>query len=69
MYGSDLLVAPIVEAHTTSRQVYLPHGANWTNACTGEAFKGGQWLEVLAPIDTLPVFLRDQKQGYLIGKV
>ncbi|MGE7611562.1 glycoside hydrolase family 31 protein [Paenibacillus sp. NPDC101420] len=69
MYGSDLLVAPIVKAHATSRQVYLPHGAVWTDARTGETFNGGQWLEVLASIETLPLFLRDQKQSYLIGKV
>lgn len=69
MYGSDLLVAPIVKAHATSRQVYLPHGAIWTDARTGEAFNGGQWLEASASIDTLPLFLRNQKQSYLIGKV
>lgn len=69
MYGSDILVAPMVEAHAVSRKVYLPTGATWTHAGTGEVYEGGQWVEVKAEIDTLPVFLRDGKQNYLIGKI
>ncbi|MBY9080302.1 glycoside hydrolase family 31 protein [Paenibacillus sp. HN-1] len=69
MYGSDILVAPIVEAHATSRKVYLPQGPTWTDAHTGEEYQGGQWLEVTAQIDTLPLFLRDRRQSYLIGEV
>lgn len=69
MYGPDILVAPIVEEHTMSRKVYLPGGSTWTHAGTGEVFEGGQWADVKAEIDTLPVFLRDGKQDYLIGKI
>ncbi len=68
MYGPDLLVAPIVEAQATSRLVYLPHGAVWINARTGETSEGGQWLDISAPIDTIPVFLRNQIQEYLINR-
>ena len=69
MYGSDILVAPIVEEHAVSRKVYLPKGSTWTHAGTGEVYEGGQWVEVKAEIDTLPIFLQDGKQSYLIGKI
>lgn len=35
MFGPDLLVAPIFEAGTTYRSVYLPANASWTDAETG----------------------------------
>ncbi len=69
MYGSDILVAPVCYEHQTSRKVYLPHGAKWTNAHTGEIYDGGGYYDIDAPIDTLPVFLRDGRQEYLIGKI
>ena len=69
MYGSDILVAPIVEAHACSRKVYLPENCSRTLARTGEVFEGGQWLDVEADIDTLPVFLRDGRQDYLIRQI
>ena len=69
MYGSDILVAPIVEEHAVFRKVYLPKGSTWTHAGTGEVYEGGQWVEVKAEIDTFPIFLQDGKQSYLIGKI
>lgn len=69
MYGSDILVAPICYEKMTSRSVYLPKGASWTNAHTGKNYEGGQAYEIEAPIDTLPIFLRDGKQEYLVGKI
>ncbi|GEM04203.1 glycosyl hydrolase [Halolactibacillus miurensis] len=69
MYGPDILVAPIVEAYATERHVFLPKGAVWTDAQTGQVFEGGQWQKVIASIDTIPIFLRDGKQPYLIGKI
>lgn len=69
MYGSDILVAPVVEEHAVSRTVYLPAGNSWTHAGTGEVYEGGQWIDVKAEIDTLPIFLRDGRQSYLIGRI
>lgn len=69
MYGSDILVAPMVEAHAVSRKVYLPENSSWTCARTGEVFQGGQWVDAKADIDTLPVFLRDGRQNYLIRQI
>ena len=69
MFGGDILVAPVCYEHMRSRSVYLPAGASWTNARTGEVYEGGKAYEVDAPMDTLPIFLRDGKQEYLIGKI
>ena len=69
LYGPDLLVAPILYEGAVSREVYLPEGSNWTDARTGDIFEGGQTIHVEAPISTIPVFLRDGKQEYLIGKI
>jgi len=68
MYGGDILVAPIVEAHKTSREVYLPAGI-WVNAHDGNEYLGKKSYVVDAPLDRLPVFLRNGKQAYLIGKI
>lgn len=69
MYGADILVAPVCHKHENSRKVYLPAGALWTDARTGEKYEGGSWYTVGAELATLPIFLRDGRQEYLIGKL
>ncbi len=59
LFGRDLLVAPVMEAGVSKRSVYLPAGARWTNAWTGETLTGGQTLTVDAPLEVIPLFLRD----------
>ena len=58
MFGPAFLVAPVTEQGAVTRQVYLPAGADWFNYWTNERFRGGQSIEVRAPIDTLPLFVR-----------
>lgn len=58
MFGPAFLVAPVTEQGATSRQVYLPEGADWYNFWTNERVKGGQTITVQAPIETLPLFVR-----------
>jgi alpha-D-xyloside xylohydrolase len=65
LFGPDLLVAPIVEYQARSREVYLPAGAVWTNAWTGESVPGGTRLVVDAPIEHIPVFVRAGNPGLL----
>ncbi len=67
LFGPDILVAPVCWEGARKRRVYLPAGAVWVDASYGETYEGGQFVEVDAPLDTLPVFLRDGKQGYLVG--
>jgi len=58
MFGPAFLVAPVTEQGATSRAVYLPAGADWYNYWTNERLRGGQTIQVNAPIDTLPLFVR-----------
>lgn len=62
MFGPDILVAPIMKEDVTERSVYLPSGLNWTDAKTGKVYDGGQWVVVDAPIDTIPLFVREGKE-------
>lgn len=62
MFGPDLLVAPIMEAGVTEREIYLPEGAQWTDAYTRQVYQGGQKVTVPAPIDIIPVMIRDGKE-------
>ena len=58
MFGPALLVAPVTEQGSTSREVYLPAGTDWYNFWTNERVHGGQRVRVSAAIDTIPVFVR-----------
>lgn len=69
LYGPDILVAPILYEDTLSREVYLPKGSAWTDLHTGNVFEGGQTITANAPIDKIPVYLRDGKMEHLIGKL
>ena len=62
MFGPDILVAPVMEENTSERKVYLPEGAIWTDANTKKAYSGGQNVTVPAPLDIIPVFIRDNKK-------
>lgn len=69
MFGADILVAPVCHKHKMERKVYLPEGALWVNASDGKEYKGGVWYEISAPIGIIPVFLREDRQDYLINKI
>jgi alpha-D-xyloside xylohydrolase len=58
MFGPAFLVAPVTEQGATTKQVYLPAGADWYNYWTHERLHGGQTVTVNAPIDKLPLFVR-----------
>ena len=59
LYGADILVAPILYAEQRERRVYLPEGVNWTEVWTGKEYEGGQTITVDAPIDQIPLFVKD----------
>lgn len=69
MYGGDILVAPVCWEHAFSREVYLPAGSEWIHAGTGQVFAGGTSYTVEAAIDTIPIFLRNGRQDYLVHVV
>ena len=59
LLGPDLLVAPVTEAGARAREVHLPLGADWTDAWTGDRYRGGRRVVAAAPLDRIPLFLRD----------
>lgn len=68
MFGPDLLVAPVLHQGAVSRQVYLPAGTIWTDAWTDKRFDGGQWITADAPLDRIPVYLRENAKLPMRGK-
>jgi alpha-glucosidase len=56
MLGDRFLVAPVLEAHATSRSVRLPAG-RWRGP-DGKVVTGARTVQVAAPLDVLPIFER-----------
>lgn len=63
-FGPDLLVAPVLSA-VTQRSVYLPAGS-WIDYWTGRCFEGRQTIAVDAPLDRIPLFVRE---GAILPKI
>ncbi len=59
MFGPELLIAPILHQGESLRKVYLPAGAEWTDAKTGQTFSGGCYVDCQAPLGVVPVFCRE----------
>ena len=58
MLGSDILVCPILYDNMRERDVYLPAG-RWRNINDNKVYEGGRTLTCSAPIDAIPVFVRE----------
>jgi alpha-D-xyloside xylohydrolase len=58
MFGAEILVAPILSEGGREREVYLPAGAEWIDAWNKTVHPGGQRINVPAPLETIPVFLK-----------
>lgn len=58
LFGPDVLVAPIVTEGARERRVYLPEGAEWLDAWTGEPVQQTGWTTAAAPLERIPVYLR-----------
>lgn len=57
MFGSEMLVAPVMIAQQQYKVVHFPAG-NWYSLWTGEKVAGGRRLTVDAPYTEMPVYLR-----------
>jgi len=57
LFGSSILVAPLMHEHATSRDVYLPPG-NWIDYQTGKAWDGG-WQHIEAGPLPVVMLVRD----------
>ncbi|WP_034763145.1 glycoside hydrolase family 31 protein [Rossellomorea vietnamensis] len=60
MFGDSMMLAPVVEQGKTNRDVYLPEGETWVNFWTQEEYKGGQTINVDAPLAHLPIFVKKE---------
>ena len=58
MFGPSLWVAPVLDEGATERRTYLPRG-DWFDWWTGERLAGGRWIETEAPLDRIPLWVRD----------
>ena len=58
MFGPDILVAPVTVYGERARDVYLPEGASWLDAWTGAPVEGNGWTTAEAPLERIPVYLR-----------
>ncbi len=57
MFGDAYLVCPVYEYGARSREVYLPNGL-WYDRSNDTCIVGGMTIEVGAPYDRIPVFIR-----------
>ena len=58
MFGSAILVNPVLKQDATERSVYLPNAPLWYDFWTGVSMKGGQDIQAEAPLDRMPLFVR-----------
>ena len=64
LFGEHILVCPVQEPNAQGRRMYLPKG-KWYNYWTEEIVDGKQEKWVSAPLDKIPLFI---KEGALIPK-
>jgi alpha-glucosidase/alpha-D-xyloside xylohydrolase len=57
LYGSDILVAPVVDKGAHERRLYLPRG-RWYDFWTGEPIEGGREIARSVDLATMPLFVR-----------
>ena len=57
LLGESMLIAPVTTKGAKTRVVYLPEG-EWINYWTGEKHEGKQHLNVVAPLDEMPIFIK-----------
>jgi len=71
LFGDRLMVCPVtepmyygaenevLEGKPKTRTVYLPAGEQWYDFWTETCYEGGQRIEVEAPLDKIPLFVRE----------
>ena len=63
-FGQQLMICPVTVKAAKTRSVYLPQG-DWYDFWNGRAWKGKQYIHVVTPSDTMPIFV---KAGSMIPK-
>lgn len=65
MFGTSILVAPVLHESESSRAVYLPLGTTWIDVHSDTEFEGGQTIDVNTPLEQIPLFIRKDAQDSL----
>jgi alpha-glucosidase len=58
MIGNNLLVAPVVSENEDFKKLYLPEG-KWLDWWNSKIYDGKQWIIVQAPMDEIPLFIKE----------
>ena len=64
LFGHDLLVAPVLYAGERTRTLYLPEG-RWCEYETGKVYDGGCTITVDAPLNRVPLFVKEGKTVFV----
>src|SRR5208337_2388876 len=59
LFGDSLMVNPVTQKGATSRSVVLPVGAVWVDFWTGQTYRGGQTIVADAPLDRIPILVKE----------
>lgn len=71
LFGNEIMVCPVLHPMyyekgslslsgiPKTRRVYLPGGSGWYDYWTNAWFEGGQWIDAQAPIEKIPLFIRE----------
>lgn len=58
MFGPFIMVSPVTTP-SRRRSVYLPRGTTWFDFWTGRQYNGGAYVSVDAPLDVIPLHIRN----------
>jgi alpha-D-xyloside xylohydrolase len=59
MFGPSLMVAPVYKYKATEREVYFPEANGWYDLYSGKYTEGGQKINVDAPYERMPLFVKE----------
>lgn len=71
LFGDGVMVCPVlhpmyfdrdskpINGQSHIRKVYLPKGNGWYDYWTNTYYEGGQWIEADAPLEKIPLFIRE----------
>ena len=57
LLGSQMMVCPVTVKGAQTREVYLPEGT-WFDYRTGKKYEGKQYVQVLAPLEEIPILVK-----------
>jgi len=58
LFGPSIMVNPVYTYKARERRVYFPGESGWYDLNGGSYYRGGQWLDVEAPYEQIPLFVR-----------